>query len=225
MSKHARAVLLLKTILVLIAILVGVQLATAQSGRRGASSKPASKPAPTPEPEPTPKPREEIPPAYTMVVGLERDLAFDYTASGFFDIVLSACADRLDRSPSVKVQSIERDLSRSEAIKTAKQSTDIHVVWLKLQSELGGVESSANPVGLVVEYSVYAPTTGKMITSGRSYPVQPRGGVLGGLPPNARNNVAYREYLIKQAAEKAAERILGSLDLPAGRSIPAFAQH
>ncbi len=223
MSKQARLVLLLKAVFVVVAVLTA-QPGVAQSGRRGANSKPAPTPAPTPEPDPTPKAREEIPPAFTMVVGLERDLAFNYTASRFFDIVLSACADRLDRSPSVKVQSIERDLSRSEAIKIAKQSTDVHVVWLKLQSELGGAESSVNGAGLVVEYSVYAPTTGKSVSSGRSYQVQPRGGVLGGVPPNARDNVAYREHLIKQAAEKAAERILGALDLPTGRSIPPFAQ-
>ncbi len=221
MSKHTRAVLLLKTIIVFTVILSSAQLIPAQSGRR-AKPKATSVPAPTPEPEPTPKPREEIPPAYTMIVGIERELAFDYSASTFFDIVLKACSDRLDRSPSVRVQSSQQNLMRSEAIKAAKDSTDAHVVWLKLSNDMVGADSSANGAGIVIEFSVYAPTTGKLVTSGRSHQVQPRGGIMGGIPPGGRDNQTYREYLIKEAAEKAAERILSSLSLPA-RSIPRFA--
>lgn len=222
MNTKAQTIQVLKPIVVatafFFALAIWADFVGAQSGRRRLpSSESESVTAPTPEPTPEPSVNREIPPAFTMIVGIDRDLgAFDISPA-FYGAALSGCADRLDRSPSVKVQGAERDFSRGEAIKAAKAEKEVHVVWLQLRGDRNGADSSTNGSDLIIEYVVFAPVTAKIVASGRTYQRRVQGGILG--IPNTRN-IAYREELIREAAETAAERILSSLDLPAGRPIP-----
>lgn len=214
----------LQIMLVAIAILMSAITVTAQSGRRSPKTNPVSVPLPTPDPTPTPKPKEP-PPVFVLIVGMERysDLNENVPMMSYSS-ALSACADRLDRPLSVKVQSLESDMSRAQAIETAKESKDIHVVWLRLRSDITAAEATSNATDLHVEYTVFAPGNAKIVTSGRAFQGHGKGGVVAGAPPNARNSPWYREYLIRQVAERAAERILDALKLPSGATVPPLAQ-
>jgi hypothetical protein len=212
----------LKFSILAIAFLMTVTVAVSQSGRRLPNSKSAA-PAPSPEPEasPSPTPRPEIPPAFTMIVGAEPDMAFDNTAMLYVSTALDACAKRLDRPTSVEVQGVDRNMSRGQAIKRAKESSGAHVVWLHLRTDDMGAQASSSGRDIFIEYVVYAPG-GKTVTSGRTS--QGNGKSSSGIPGVSlpRNSAAYREALIREAAEVTADRILSALDVPVGRSIPPF---
>ena len=160
-----------------------------------------------------------------MIVGAEPDMAFDNTGMLYVSIALDACAKRLDDSRTVEVQGVDRNMSRGQAIKKAKESGGAHVVWLHLRTDDMGVQASSSGSDIFIEYVVYAPRTGKTVTSGRTS--QGSGKSSSGIPgiPLPRNSAGYREALIREAAEVTAERILSSLDLPVGRPIPPFTHH
>lgn len=137
-----------------------------------------------------------------------------------YDTVLRACAERLDDSPSVKVNIANREMNRGEAIKRAKVETESHVVWIQLRFDSGMGQSDADLREVYLDYWVFAPTTAKVITNGRSYQQVYRGGGVIVMPrPGGRASLPYIEQLLKQAARDAAERILSAMDLP-GRSVP-----
>ncbi|MGH9968865.1 MAG: hypothetical protein ACREBG_13850 [Pyrinomonadaceae bacterium] len=190
-----------------------------QSGRR----LPRSTPVAAPSPETTPvekKPPEETKPALSFIVGSERHGNPFQIPSYFFDSVVQACADRLDDSPSVKVDIAHRDMNRGEAIKRAKAEKETYVVLLDLRLESMRSGNDADLRDIYVEYWVFAPTTAKLATSGHAYQQGYRKGpvvVAPGIP--GRTNVAYTEQLLKQAAREVAERILAAMRdrMPEGR--------
>ena len=184
--------------------------AAAQSGRR----LPKSAPTPTLPPQPVPaiKPAEKPKPALKLIVGAE-DRGFQAGLPSYFtSAVLKACADRLDAEPSIEVTVSHRDVSRGEAIKTAKAEKEAYVVWLQLGTERMGYDRQVDINDLYLQYLVFAPTTAKIEANGRTYPQgYGRGGVIvnpGRLPGN---NYPYIEQALKQAARAAAERILDAL--------------
>jgi hypothetical protein len=201
----------------LIVLLIGP--IAAQSGRRAPRS---SSPHPTPTPEATPeqkKPVAETKAAVSLIVGMDRGGDFASVPMYFYDTVLRACAERLDASPSVDVDVASRDLNRGEAIKRAKAETDSHVVLMQVRfdSPMGRNEDFTD---LFIEYWVFAPTTAKVVTSGRTYQQIGRAGGIIMMPtPGGRASVPYAEQLLKQAARDAADRILSAMHLP-GRTVP-----
>lgn len=192
----------------------------AQSGRRAPRS---SVPAPTPTPQSTSvekKPAAETSAALSFIVGIDRVANFTNIPMYLYDSVLRACAERLDDSPSVKVDIANREMSRGEAVKRAKAETQSHIVWMQLRFDSASGQNDADLSEVYIDYWVFAPTTAKMITNGRSYQQVYRGGGVIVMPrPGGRASLPYTEQLLKQAARDAAERILSAMELP-GRSVP-----
>jgi len=193
----------------------------AQSGRR--APKASSGPAPTPTPQAAPvdkKPQAETRAALSFIVGIDRVANFTSIPNYVNDSVLRACAERLDDSPSVKVSVANRDMNRGEAVKRAKAETESHIVWMQLRFESGQSVGNEDLSEIYIDYWVFAPTTAKMVTNGRSYQQAYRGGGVIVMPRRGgRASLPYTEQLLKQAAREAAERILSAMDLP-GRTVP-----
>lgn len=192
-----------------------------QSGRRGPKT---SVPAPTPAPPDVPhvpeekKPASENKAALTFIVGIDRGSGFSYVPTYFYDTVLRACAERLDNAPSVSVTVANRELNRAEAIKRAKAETESYVVWMQLRGERGVSQSGDDLREIYLDYLVYAPTTAKTVTNGRTYQQMARAGGVIAMPPG-RGSVVYSEQLLKQAARDAADRILSAMNA-SGRKTP-----
>lgn len=199
--------------------------AAAQSGRR-AATRSSSAPAPTPTPEAEPvtrKPADETGSELSFIVGIDQVSNFTTIPNYLNDSVLRACAERLDDSPSVKVTVANRDMSRGEAIKKAKAETKSHIVWMQLRYDnVTGVDNE-DLSRIYIDYWVFAPTTAKIVTNGRSFQQSYRGGGAIVVPrPGGRASLSYTEQLLKQAARDAAQRILAAMELP-GRSVPGGA--
>ena len=121
--------------------------------------------------------------------------------------------ERLDAAPNVDVTVTHRDVSRGEAIKTAKAEKEAYVVWLQLGNDRTRMGGQIEINDLYLQYIVYAPTTAKIAASGRNYPQgYGRGGVVvdpGGIP--GRNTWPYMDQAIQNAGRAAGERILDAL--------------
>lgn len=200
-------------VIALIALSVGP--IAAQSGRRAPRSAP-----PTPTPQPTPEekmPEAEPQAANTLIVGMDRSGTFSVIPMYLYDSVLRACVERLDDSPSVEVDLASRDMHRGDAIKRAKAETDSHVVLMQLKTD-GSIGREEDLRDVYVEYWVFAPTTAKVVSNGRTYQQIARaGGVIMMPRPGGRGSLPYTEQLLRQAGRDAAERILSSLHLPGGK--------
>ena len=195
----------------------------AQSGRR--ARKPAPEPVATPEAKPTAeKPAEKEKPRLTFIVGVDRYEGFSTIPLNYYDTVTRSCANRLDDATAVKVDIVHGELSRSDAISRAKAEKEGYVVWLQLKAEnlRGDPTTVDNLSQLYIEYWVFAPTTAKRVAFGHTYQQGYRkGGVVVGPPSSGRGSVGYSEYMLKQAARDAAERILGELKIAPGGRLPA----
>lgn len=196
---------------------------TAQSGRRAPrSTAPAATPAPQAKPVEK-KPAAETKPGLSFIVSIDRVGNFTNIPMYFYDSVQRACAERLNHSPAVKVDIANREMNRGEAVKRAKAEADSHVVWIQLRFDDARSLSDADLGEVYIDYWVFAPTTAKMITNGRSYQQEYRGGGVIVMPrPGGRASLPYTEQLLKQAARGVAERILSAMDLP-GRTVPGRA--
>jgi hypothetical protein len=173
-----------------------------QSGRR-AKSKPV--PIPTPEPAASPDtPAEKPKPQLTFIVGMDRfgDGAIPlYTYSS----VLRYCVDRLNDSASVKAVTARQEMNRSDAINRAKAEREANVVYLELRPDTLSGNTSGTSVYL--KYTVFAPTTAKIVASGQTYPHAYR---AKGIIVRPDTSGATTDYELNQAAREAAERILKS---------------
>jgi hypothetical protein len=105
-------------------------------------------------------------------------------------------------------------MNRGEAVKRAKGETTGNIVWLQLNAFSMRSSPSQNYDDLEIEYVVFAPGTGKILTSGRGYQNANRKGPLVVSPPIGTNSVMVREQLLRIAAEDVADRILKSLHVP-----------
>jgi hypothetical protein len=195
--------------------LVCASTASAQSGRR--VHKPAPTPASTPEVKPTAtKPAEKEKATLKFIVGVDRYLGFSTIPLYYYDSVARGCAERLDDAPGVKVEVASREMSRSDAVLRAKAEKVAFVVWLQLKVEnVSGDPSSVDNLNQIyIEYEVFEPTTAKRLTWGHAYQQGYRkGGVVVNRPGSGRGNPSYSEYLLKQAAKEAADRILNALKI------------
>ncbi len=179
----------------------------AQSGRRVRKSTPLP-PVATPEPTATPnKPAERPKAALTFIVGMDRFGDFSRIPLYVSSNVIRTCANRLDDSDSVKVETETRDISRSDAILRAKSEKEAYIVWLNLVPDnlTGQSNTSNNPYNVYIEYWVFAPTTAKRVTSGRAFPGAYR---QGGVIVSPRTAGIAGDYYLNQAAKEVADRIL-----------------
>ena len=202
----------LKTLLLaLVAALTLVTVAQAQSGRRRTAPEPAA-PVPTPTPDPTPKPKVEAKSDLGFIVGIDRSDNFSYVPLNYYSAVLTGCADRLRHNSSATVDTAD-ELTRADAIKKAKSEKTTYVVYLRLTST--SMANNANQEA-ELEFTVYAPTTAKIATNGRSYQNANRKGPIVVQPPGGSGSMIYQEQLLRRAAEDAADRILKSLHIVMG---------
>lgn len=197
------------------AVAVGLSCAStdaAQSGRKVRKSTPA--PVSTAEPTPTPtpiaatiKPKARI----TFLVGLDRYDSFANIPSYAYEGVLRNLTDRLADAPSVRVGASQSDMGRSDAIQKAKAETEAYVVWIQLRDDSMSrdTRSSGNLNNIIIEYTVFAPTTAKQTASGRTYSEMQRNrGIL-----SPRTSSIYGDRYLNQAAQEAADRILASFKI------------
>lgn len=208
----------LAAVVALVAVSAGT--VAGQSGRRAPRS---SSPAPTPTPQAEPVEKRaaaETKADLSLVVGIDRVSTFAYIPTYFYDSVLRVCGERLDDSPSVKADIANREMNRGEAIKRAKAETESHIVWLQLRLDNARAQSSDDLREVYIEYFVFAPTTAKIVTSGRTYQQMARaGGVIAMPRPGGGASLPYTEQLLKQAAREAADRILSAMNV-SGRRVP-----
>jgi hypothetical protein len=183
--------------------------ALAQSGRR--VRKPVLVPVPTVEPTAAAKPAEKPKTALTFLVGIDQYGSFAHVSTAIYDGVLRSCAERLDQPESVKVEVAQRDMGRGEAIDRAKAGKEAYVVWLQIRPDMTGVDNGPgnNPGNTIwIEYSVFAPATAKLVTSGRTYRGNRNRGILG-----RRTADIYGDEALNQAAREAAARILAAFKI------------
>jgi hypothetical protein len=187
-----------------------------QSGRRQQRVEPAA-PVPTPTPEPTPLHKtENKEPELTILVGAERDGGFSYYPYGYFDAAIEGCSEALSKNSAARVDPTNNSLNRGDAIKRAKSDSKTYVVLLQLSAESAGGASTTNSGNAQIEigYTVFAPGTAKVVTSGRTYPGSNRAGpVILGPSGRGSSSTVYQEQLLKRAGEDAGNRILHALHL------------
>lgn len=199
-------------------LLAGGLSVIAQSGRRPKTPVPV--PEATPEPVHTSTKSTEKERALTLIVGIDRYSDVSDIPLQFYTNVLSSCTERLDDASSVKVKPTSENMSRADAFKRAKDEKDAYVVSLELRSTSTrvGFQTTRDLNDVYVDYSVFAPTTAKVVASGKTFQ---RGDSKGGIivkRPSGRTTIGDNDYWLKQAARAAAEKILTALrvHLPGG---------
>jgi hypothetical protein len=183
----------------------------AQSGRRVRKSTPASVSTPEPTPTPTPNASSEKPkPRLTFLVGLDGSDGSANIPLYAYEGVLRSLADRLAKAPGIQVGATQSEMSHIDAIQKAKAEKEGYVVWIQLQVDTlsRSTGNSGNLDNIVIEYTVLAPTTAKVATSGRAYPQRNKGIILG----PGTSGISGDRYL-NRAAQEAADRILAHFRL------------
>ena len=186
--------------------------AAAQSGRRAPKSSPAPVAAPTPEPTPAPIASQQPKPVLQFVIGIDRYDSFSSISIASYNAALRSCADRLDEPPSVSVERVERSLSRNEATNRAKAEKKSYVVWLHIREDEMSSSPTGTPNNVAIEYIVFAPITGKVVSSGSAYPRKR------GLIPGSGTSGIRGDSEIIEAARAVANKILGAMQMHIPRS-------
>ena len=186
-------------------------VAPAQSGRKQPKAPPAA-PVPTPTPEPTPEPKtQEKKSEIGFIVAAERYTGLEQYPFSYYDAVITGCAGRLRSASSATVDAAQGDMSRGDAIKKAKAETTTYVVLVKLKLDQMTARSYDD---LEVEFTLFAPQTGKVVTFGTAYQNANQTGPIITTPRSRGSSGAmYREQFLKRAGEDVAERILKALNL------------
>lgn len=198
-------------VLLFLLLAICASVAQAQSGRRQTKPPPAA-PIPTPTPEPTPEPK--APPKDSdlgFIIGSDRFSIDDNYPISYYDAAMTGCADRLRAGSSAAVSVAQGNMNRSEAIKKAKLETKTYVVFMRLILDRVYAKSLDD---LEVDFTVFAPQTAKVVTSGRTYLGGVRKGpIVVGPTSSRRSGALYREDQIRMAGEDAGEKILKALNL------------
>lgn len=193
-----------------LAMLAAIDVAQAQSGRRmPVNPSPVPVPSPEPEPQAKPKPAKSAAPRISLIVAMNDRDAFTGIPLYIYQEVRDSFTGRLREPADISVTVAETAMFRGEAVKRAKAEKEAYVAWLELERDDMASQSS-NPSGVLVHYVLFSPQTAKVKAEGRAYPqTYRRGGI--GIPSTRTSGPLYVEYMLKQAAVEAAERILGEL--------------
>ena len=195
-----------KTALALMIFVLFALSVQAQSGRRKIPPPPAA-PIPTPTPEPTPTPKkEDEKPELVFYVGTDRNVNSASIPLAFYTIAQRGCADRLRTKSDAEVDAPHGDLGRGQAIQKAKSSTNTYVILLVL--DFASMPTSSNELQL--DFTVFAPETAKVVTTGRAYINANRAGpvTVGRQIPAGM----FREAWIREAGEEVADKILKKIN-------------
>ncbi len=194
-------------------------MAQAQSGRRVSKRPSAAPSAPATETKETPATAAAVakadkPQLSFYVCTSDRDMYVDIPQY-LSETIRNIFVQRINQVSNIDVIT-GPDTQRSEAIKRAKSGESAYVVLLKLDVDSFDAQRTAtlgniDPTKLIIRYTVFAPVTGKVKMEGRVYQRQYRMGRGGiGLPSPRRTNPGYADYLIKEAARDAADRVLAA---------------
>jgi hypothetical protein len=210
---HVRCFPALSILLLLVFTGVVVQ---AQSGRRGAGKSSTTAPSVSGAKEVAATPPKAA--GLQLVVGIDTAGAVSNTPYYLADTVLDECIRRLGEASDVMAKSAGRHLTRSEAVKIAKEEKERYVVWLQLGSDLAGTSSQNRngPAEIWVNYVILEPGTGKTKQSGRTYHSIYKVGNVGVSGPSSRQSAVYSEYAVKQSAREAADKVLEAFDMKIG---------
>jgi hypothetical protein len=198
--------------LCLLMLFAAASAVRAQSGRRLPKSPPVSvAPVPEAKASPTPAAAKTETPRLTLYVGMSDSNLSMNVSSYAYGAVRDGFIQRLKEVSSINVTG-GRQMNRGEAVKRAKSEESTYVVLLQLESDsFDSRDDGYNPdeSKLTIHYTVFTPVSGKVMTDGRVYQRQyrvGRGGV--GLPSPTSRNPNYSDYLLKEAARDAADRVL-----------------
>lgn len=198
-------------ILCLALIAICASSAPAQSGRKQPKAPPAA-PVPTPTPEPTPAPKtQEKTSDLGFILGSDRFTGLQSFPLSYYDAVMAGCAGRLRSASSATVDVAQADMSRGAAVKKAKAETTTYVVSFKFKLDEMTARSYDD---LEVEFTVFAPQTGKVVLFGTGYQNVNRAGPIVVAPKSRGSSGAlYREQFLKMVGEDIADRILKKMNL------------
>jgi len=165
---------------------------------------------PVPEPEPTPTPaKQSSQPTLKFILGLDQVDSFSNVSLNAVSGVKRSCAQRLGEPEWIKVDATQRTMTRSDAIKLAKAEKDSYVVWVQIREDTMGGRQSGTANSFYIEYTVFAPVTGKVHTSGSTYPRSRNRNVI----LDRRTSNIEGDYYLNQAARDAADRILAKFSV------------
>jgi hypothetical protein len=202
---------------VLIAVLLSLiclSAAHGQSGRR--TPKPKTVVTPAPEAEPTPAPKKQTSePTLTFILGIDQNDGFSNVTLNTLSGVRRNLGQRLAESDGIRVEISQRSMSRGDAVKQAKAEKDSYMVWVQVKNDTMRTAQNENQ-NAYIEYTVFAPGSGKVETSGSSYPQNRSKDILG-----RRTTDIDGDYFLNRAAREAAERILAKFGRDAPRRWPA----
>lgn len=165
---------------VFVCLLTIVAFAAAQSGRKQKKADPQPQvqgvnnpdARTVPEPEVVPEKPKEKPVEKGKAIMISSALG-DMEIPMFYTTAVSdGCLDQLRRELKTVQLSTERNQTRSDAMKAAKDSEDLFVVWIELQVDRMGAGSMN---GVDVRFTVFEPKTGRQIFFGTGFPRQPQG--------------------------------------------------
>jgi hypothetical protein len=143
----------------------------------------------------------------------DRGASFARYPLTYVEAAARGCADRLRKDSSANVDVSQREMSRGEAIEKAKAETNTYVVLITLIEDAMSATNSSGYAELQVDYVVFAPSTAKVLATGRTYENSARRGPL--VVPRTPGSTlpTYREQSLRRAGEDAGERILKALHL------------
>lgn len=191
----------------------------AQSGRKIPKRTEPPKPVqPSTEQEPV-KPESEPEKTQKSLIPMLILRGQSFNSSSFYvDIVMDGCASRLQKSLALKVTPSRSEVNRKEASDQAKASDELYVLWIEPNFDRFDMSRDSTYNSVSVDYYLFAPKTGDRKSWGKIYlrpysPTATPGGVQVPLPvPSGRVPI---EYLLKQAGEDVADRVLSALNLRA----------
>lgn len=181
-----------------------------QSGRRKPNPPPATPvETPTPEPTPIPTPQRKESDDLGFILGADTFGGFQSFPTSYYDAALQGCADGLRKGSSAHVSVAQDSMNRADAIKKAKAETKDYVVNLKFALD----QSAQSLDDMELQFTVFAPQTGKVVTSFSGYLGANRKGPIIVGPRGSTGGAMYREQMLSRAGEDAANRILDKLQL------------
>ncbi|MGH9841452.1 MAG: hypothetical protein ACREEM_22085 [Blastocatellia bacterium] len=195
----------------LFCLLLLAALASAQSGRKQKKADPLPPVQGVNQPElrTQPEPEVEVEKAEKKKEGPRRALMVmtempDIGISSYYpDMARRGCLDEIRDNLKGVILSEAQNQTRSDALKTAKDGDDLHVLWM--QFEVDRMTQSSRG-GFELRYTIFEPKTGKILGSGFGYPQQPRSRVP--LPPIGGNRP---EILADWAGRDVAQQVLRRL--------------
>jgi hypothetical protein len=200
-------------LLILVAILLSCKVCvSAQSGRRSNGGTTTTAPSVSGPKAVEKKP--DKPASLQLLVGIEEADAFVNIPFYLSDTVLDNCIRRLSDPSDVLATSAGRGLTKSEALRRAKDEKNRYVVWLQIGSDVSPStkQSKNGPDELYVSYIVFEPETAKIRVSGRAHHSIYKAGQVGVSGP-MKNSPIYSEYAMKEVAREIADRILDAFDI------------